>query len=195
MQELNKEVSELLNSFMQYEIIEKIVIFFSDMPIFFLPAFLVFMWLYYTYKDKNANKKKDLLFIFYACVVGMIISLFIQFIYFTPRPDAAWVWAWKLVMFNIPDASFPSNHATVSIAFLTALFLAKYRLIAFLFLVPAVLMNLSRVTMQLHWPFDIIWWTIVWIIWAFISFKLLKKNKKIDNFNNFILKITWYIKL
>jgi len=59
-------------------------------------------------------------------------------------------------MFNIPDASFPSNHATVSIAFLTSLFLAKYRIIAFLFLVPAILMNLSRVTMQLHWPFDIV---------------------------------------
>lgn len=195
MQELNIKISDYLNSFMGYEIIEKLVVFFSDTPIFFLPIFLVFTWLYFTFKEKNNERKKDLLFIFYACIIGMIISLTIQFIHFTPRPDAAWIWAWKLVMFNIPDASFPSNHATVSIAFLTSLFLAKYRLIAFLFLIPVILMNLSRVTIQLHWPFDIIWWTIVWIIWALISFKLLKKVKIVDKFNNCILKIVWYVKL
>jgi undecaprenyl-diphosphatase len=195
MQELNIKLSDYLNSYMEYEIIEKIVIFLSDFPIFFIPVFLMFTWIYFTFKEKDNERKKDLLFIFYACIIAMIISLTIQFIHFTPRPEAAWVGAWKLVMFNIPDASFPSNHATVSIAFLTSLFLAKYRIIAFLFLVPAILMNLSRVTMQLHWPFDIVWWTIVWIVWAFITFKLIKKIKVVDKFNDLIIKIASFIKL
>jgi membrane-associated phospholipid phosphatase len=57
------------------------------------------------------------------------------------------------------------------------------------------LMSISRVILWVHWPFDIIVGIIIWIISAIISFKLLKWNKYINKFNNFILKISKIFKL
>jgi hypothetical protein len=87
MQEINKELLIYLNSLLQYPIIEKITFVFADIPIFFLPIFLVVVWLYYTYKNKNVNKKKDLLFIFYSCVIAITINLIIQHFVSIDRPE------------------------------------------------------------------------------------------------------------
>jgi membrane-associated phospholipid phosphatase len=48
-------------------------------------------------------------------------------------------------MSHIPDASFPSDHTAVSIAFVTALFLSGYKKIAIIFLPFALIMNVSRI--------------------------------------------------
>lgn len=210
MQELNKELLIYLNSFLNYQIVEKITLIFADIPIFFLPIFLIVTWLYYTFspkyrsdedqkksnlKEKTIKKKKNLLFIFYSCVIAIAINLVIQNLVKIDRPETALQWAWKLILEHIPDASFPSDHAAVSIAFLVSLFFTKYTKIWLLFLVPMILMNISRVILWVHWPFDTIAGIIIWIISAIISFKFLKWNKYIDKFNNFALKVAGIFKL
>jgi phosphatidylserine synthase len=87
MQELNKELLIYLNSFLDYQIIEKITLVFADIPIFFLPIFLVVAWLFYSFKSDDINKKKDLLFIFYSCVISIIINLTIQNFIKIDRPE------------------------------------------------------------------------------------------------------------
>jgi Ca2+/Na+ antiporter len=109
MQELNKELLIYLNSLLDYQIIERITLIFADIPIFFLPIFLVIAWLYYTFStkrhsknksDKNSlshsnecqnqlivNKKKDLLFIFYSCVIAVVINLIIKNFVQIDRPE------------------------------------------------------------------------------------------------------------
>lgn len=195
MQEINQNLLIFLNSFMENKIVEKLAVIFADAPIFFLPLFLVTMWLYYTYKEKNIEKKQNLLFIFYSAVIWIIISYIIKAFVSVDRPETVLEWVWKLVLDHIPDASFPSDHATVSIAFLVSLFLAKHNKTALFFLIPAILMNISRIVVWVHWPLDIIVWIIVWTISAFISFKVLIKCKLINKLNLFIIKIMWYIKL
>jgi hypothetical protein len=69
MQEINQNLLIFLNSFMENNIVEKLAVIFADTPIFFLPIFLVTMWIYYTYKEKNIEKKENLLFIFYSAVI------------------------------------------------------------------------------------------------------------------------------
>jgi hypothetical protein len=64
LQAINKEILIYLNSLSSNIIIEKMVNIFIDSPIFFIPIFLIFYWIYYTYNENN-NKKQDLLFIFY----------------------------------------------------------------------------------------------------------------------------------
>lgn len=195
MQEINEGLLIFMNSLMEYKIVEYLAIFFADTPIFFLPIFLVFMWLYYTYKIRNKNKKKNLLFIFYSAVIWIIFSYIIKSFISIDRPETVLEWVWKLVLNHIPDASFPSDHATVSVAFLTSLFFAWYKKTWLIFLIPVILMNLSRVTVWVHWPIDILMWTIIWIVSSIISFKLLKKVKILDIVNNYIIKIMNYIKL
>ena len=199
LQEINKEILIYLNSLWNNQIIEKIVNTFIDLPIFFIPIFLIIFWVYYTHTEKlsssNKSKKEDLLFIFYWTVIALVFSLLIQQIVHIERPENVINWVWKLLLKHIPDASFPSDHATVSFAFLTSLFIVNYKKIWFIFLPFVILMNLSRIIAWVHWPFDIIAWIIIWIIWAFISFKIFKKIIIINKFNKNIIKIMKYIKL
>jgi undecaprenyl-diphosphatase len=100
-----------------------------------------------------------------------------------------------LLLNHIPDASFPSDHATVSIAFLTSLFLSWFKNVWYFFTPFVILMLLSRVILWVHWPFDILAWISVWIFSSFITFKYLVKIKFINKINQFIIKTMWYIKL
>ncbi len=195
MQELNRQILIYMNSLTEYKIIEKMTLCFSDTPIFILPIFLIIWWIYFTYKEKNNDKKNDLLLMFYSTVIAVIINLSIQQFITVDRPEKALEWVWKLLLNHIPDASFPSDHAAVSISFLTWLFLANYKKFGFIFLIAVILMNISRVILWVHWPFDIVWGLVVWVSSSFIVFKILKTNKYVVIINNFIIKMMWYIKM
>jgi len=80
LQEINKELLITLNSLTQYDFIQMITLCFADTPIFFLPVFLITLWIYYTYKKnttiiseinltKNLLEKENLIYIFYATVL------------------------------------------------------------------------------------------------------------------------------
>jgi membrane-associated phospholipid phosphatase len=193
-------------------------LFFADIPIFFLPIFLLWTWIYYTYKknifspaterylenregeyieniEKRYIKKEKLLYIFYSIALWLLISLIIQQIIHVDRPEEAIKWVWKLLLNHIPDASFPSDHATISVSFLTSLFLVGYKKTWLIYTFFVVTMLLSRVILWVHWPFDIIVWTLVWIFASFITFKYIYNIVFIKNFNQFIIKMMKYIKL
>lgn len=192
---MNTVIFQYLNNLSANPIVEALAPLFADLPIFFLPLFLVVMWLYYSYKKSNESYKITLLYIFYSAVIAIIISLIIQQFVDIDRPETAITGAWKLLLDHLPDASFPSDHASVSVAFLTALFLSGFKRLFWAFLPWVILMNLSRVIAWVHWPLDIIVWSIVWILWALISFKLLRGNKFASKLNFFIIKTLSYIKL
>lgn len=196
LQDINENLLLYLNSFLEYTMIEKATLFFADGPIFFLPVFLVWAWIYTCYKkEKTQEKKIVLLSIFYSTIIGICISLLIQQVAFFERPETVIEWVWKLILKHIPDASFPSDHATVSVAFLAGLFWGWYKKIAFVFLPFVILMNLSRVIVWVHWPFDIVVWTLVGIFWAWIAFRVLQESKLVKIVNQFIIKTLSYIKL
>ena len=206
LQEINKNLLISLNSLTQYDFIQIITLCFSDTPILFLPLFLIWFWIYYTYKKnptiiseinltKNLLQKENLIYIFYSVILWISISLIIQQVIHIERPEEALKWIWQLLLNHIPDASFPSDHATVSVAFLTSLFLSWYKK-TWLYFTPFVaLMLLSRVILWVHWPFDIIVWSLVWIFSSFIVFKYLTKIKLINKLNRFIIKMMWFIKM
>jgi undecaprenyl-diphosphatase len=186
--EINHYISKALNNFVLNHNLESCIWISSDMPIFFLPIFLIITWIYWTYKIKNNEKKYDLLNIFYWVVLAIIINLIIQHFFFFERPETLIT----PILKHIPDASFPSDHAAVSFAFLTWLFLAWYKKIWIIFTPFVIIMNTSRIAWWVHWFFDIIAWLIIWILSANIIFK----NKKIlEKINKLIIKLTSYIKL
>lgn len=194
LQNLNKAILVHLNDFWQIEWVKKIVFIFADAPIFFLPLFLLGYWIYWWKKDKR-KFQENLLFIFYWVIIALLFAIIIQQIVHIDRPETALDNTWKLLLNHIPDASFPSDHATVSVAFLIWLFLAHYKKTFFYFLPFVIIMNLSRVIAWIHWPFDILVGTFLGIIGAFISFKILKKIKLVKKLNFIIIKISRFIKL
>ena len=56
-------------------------------------------------------------------------------------------------------------------------------------------MNLSRILAWVHWPFDIIVWSIIWILASLIVFKYISKIKLVKKLNSEIIKLLNYIKL
>ncbi|MDR0772204.1 MAG: hypothetical protein LBF15_04140 [Candidatus Peribacteria bacterium] len=90
MLELNKEILIYLNSLLDFRVIEKIALIFADAPIFLVPLFLIIAWIYQNikHKGKNEEKKKDLIFIFYACLIAFIINLSIQHFVHFDRPES-----------------------------------------------------------------------------------------------------------
>jgi undecaprenyl-diphosphatase len=73
------------------------------------------------------------------------VTLTIQHFIHFKRPEDYLVGAGKLLINHVPDASFPSDHATVSFAFLSALLFANYKKIFWIFLPFVILMNISRI--------------------------------------------------
>lgn len=186
-------ISSYLNSFLKYDIIAEIVYLMADFPIFFIPIFCLIAWLYFNYKKDNSGKIK-LLNILYWIILCVIINIIIQHIHFVERPMQSLQNAWKLILEHIPNASFPSDHAWVSISFLTWLFLFWFRKFFIIALPFFVLMNLSRIAWGIHWTTDILAWWIIWIFTSFIVYKFQNLNI-INKINNFFIKIANFFKL
>jgi undecaprenyl-diphosphatase len=182
-----------LNSLTQYSIIKNIALIFADAPIFFIPMFLLGFWILHN-KKWETDKKENLLYIFYSVVLAVSINIFIQQFVNLERPETHLQNAGQLLLNHIPDASFPSDHAAVAASFLSAMFLFGYKKSAFTILPFFIIMLLSRIIAWVHWPLDIIVWSIVWIFSSFIIFK----NTDFyifKNINKVFLKIASFIKL
>ncbi len=196
----NTEIFQYFNELTRFGFIEVLAPKIADLPIFFLPLFLTSLWLYYTFSKYYATVernelKEQLMFIFYSCVIVIIFSYLIKSQVDIARPETAISEAWKLLMNKIPESSFPSDHASVSFAFLTALFLSQYKNVFWVFLPWVILMNLSRIIAWVHWPTDIIAWLAIGILAWNIWVKILPKIKFVKNTNSFIMKLLSYIKL
>ena len=188
--DINNAIEIYLNHFILNNHLELLIKTFSDGPIFFLPLFLFWAWLYWTFKEKNDSKKENILYIFYSVVVWLVFNSLLKLFIFEHRPE----WIITPILSHVPDNSFPSDHATVSFAFLSALYLFGYKKTFWIFLPFVILMNFSRIAWWIHWFFDIIVWMSLWIISAFIIY-FIQNKKCMKKLNDFILKIANLIKL
>jgi len=202
MQEINLYLLQYLNWLSDNDFIQIFVKIFVDFPIFIIPIFLLWFWLKYTYSNKSLTtedsstlqKKEWLMFITYWIILWITVSLLIQQIVHIDRPEE-YLSLDNLLMKHLPDASFPSDHATVWMAFLFWVFFAWYKKYFFIFLLPMTFMVISRVIAWVHWPFDILAGTVVWLVSSYIVFSQVSKIKLVKTFNLWIIKILKYIKL
>lgn len=190
---INIPLLQYFHSLTQYPFVENIVLRMADIPIFFVPIFLVAMWIYAAIQKQNTIKH-TLLVIFYSCFIAVWTNLIIQYFVHIDRPETALTQSGKLIIEHIPDASFPSDHASVSIAFLISIFLYWYRKTTYVIAPFFVLMLLSRIAGWVHWPFDILVWSIIWAGSAGMVYAL-RNIKIITQINTFLIKIASYIKL
>ncbi len=182
------------NNFAQWDFWIEFFAYIADLPIFFLPIFLVFTWLYYVIKNKN-EQKIALLFLLYSTFVALFINIIIQKLVHFDRPETALENSGNLILEHIPDASFPSDHTAVSIAFVTALYLFGFRKIALVFLPFAFAMNISRIVVGVHWPLDVIVGTIIGFLSAIFVYKVVQHFEIIKKLNIQILKIAAFFRL
>lgn len=185
---INHLVSLNLNHFIINYHLQHFIWIFADLPIFFLPVFLISFWLYYTLK--KIDKKESLLYIFYSVFIWISVNLIFQHFFYEKRPETLIT----PILKHVPDNSFPSDHSAVSFAFLTALYLFWYKKTFWIFLPFVLIMNFCRIAWGVHWFFDVVVWALIWIFSVFLIYKF-KDNKYLKNLNSFILKIASFFKL
>lgn len=187
---INKYISWSLNKFVISNNLKWLIWIFSDLPIFFLPWFLIFSRLYFTFKSKNEKKKINLLFIFYSTLVAISINLIVQQFIILERPETYI----NPILKHVPDNSFPSDHAAVSFAFLFWLYFFWFEKTFWLFSIFVIIMNFSRIAWWLHWFFDVVVWLLIWAFSAYLIYKI-KNCKIIKKINKLIFKIAKTFKL
>jgi len=126
--------------------------------------------------------KESAIWVFVAAIVSMLFNMIVQVFLIKDRPDVVLDLLYQkkedLILYDyLPQASFPSDHATMSmaIAIATLLYGLRYKkkwyvyFSVFLFAI-SLIMVYARVSIGIHRPTDIIGWYVVWILIPMILF-------------------------
>lgn len=165
------------------DILVKMIPFTADIFVFTYPIYLTSLYLYWIWK-KDTFYKEAALYIFFAWISSVLINVFIQMFIDKDRPEIALESKDKLILSHIPDAPFPSDHATMSAAIAMSVLLlwikhkSKWFMVAWwVFWLFSIVMSISRVWAWVHWVTDVVAWTLIWVIVALLFF-----HKKIHGF-------------
>lgn len=144
--------------------LNNLIVFLGDYLIFLAIFPLVYFW----HKDRKLFFK-----LVFAVALAKLIETGLNFIYPTPRPYEATAISPLLHMpIRSSDASFPSGHTSVAVAFATTVFL-KYKKLGTFFFVLAVLIGVARVIGGVHYPVDILGGIFVGILSALFVSRLI----------------------
>lgn len=172
------ELLQYLNSFIsQSDTYYTVATILADRPIFLLPVFLLWLYVWRGMIKRQVSAKYGALLIFFSTAIAAIINLWLQMFIDKARPETALEWAWRLVMKHLPTASFPSDHAAVSFAAALAVLLwamkrGKKRVAIWgrILLIGSVLMSVARVAVGVHRPTDILAWRVIGLLSVTIVF-------------------------
>lgn len=158
-------------------LLSKYVPLTADMFVFSYPIYLSWLYLYWIYK-KNVDYKNAALYVFFSWFWAVTLNLFIQFFVDKQRPEQLVISANNLIFSHVPDNPFPSDHAAMSAAIATSVLLRwlknnnkSFVNFSIVFWIFSILMSFSRIAAWVHWPTDIIFWTLVWILVPYILIK------------------------
>lgn len=138
----------------------------ADVFVFSYPVFLVAVYATGWIK-KNIYYKKAALLVFFSTVLSIVVNICIQFFFVKARPDVTLGLAnpqtESILHKFLPPSSFPSDHAALSMGLAVATLMwgiqKRDRLfiwLGVLFVVFSLVMSVSRVTIAVHWPTDVI---------------------------------------
>lgn len=149
-----------LNHLVNDPTVFKIVSILADIFVFTYPLLLLGLFIYGMKKAKKEFQYGSIS-IFISVVCATLITLVVQQLIWKERPES--LPGLDLILQHVPTISFPSDHATISMAIAVGTFLVarqmgwkKIRLLSFFLLSVSVLMCLSRVAVAIHRPTDIL---------------------------------------
>ena len=145
-------------------ILDMLMVFGADYLIFIIFATCILL----TFRDTKS--KKALLLILFSFAVGFILLKITELFIYEPRPFITYEINTLIPKVNDPD-SFPSGHTLISS--IMAISYLYYRIkYAFLMLISAVWVGLSRVFVGVHYPLDIFGGILLGFMAVSISWQL-----------------------
>lgn len=160
----------------------------ADAFVFVYPVYLVVLYgygMFQGYKGSMVQSfalKESAVWIFVAAMASTVFNMLVQVFLIKDRPDVVLDLLYQkredLILYDyLPEASFPSDHATMSmaIAVATLLYGLRYKkkwyiyFSVFLFAI-SLIMGYARISIGIHWPTDVIGGYVVWIAVPMVLF-------------------------
>lgn len=217
------EIIMSLNNIMASSLfLTKIIPLLADIFVFSYPIYLIYLyfftedklsrWKKLLYKNTNRLHKYNALTILFSFLWSIVINYIIKAFIEQPRPYQILQLSINpkesLILHSIPTDSFPSDHAAVgmTIAITTLLLWYNHKnrkiiIIWRIFLCFALIMDISRITIGVHRPIDILAGSVIWAIVAMIiNYNPIQKwlskylFNPIINFQEYIFKKLYIIK-
>lgn len=149
MENLNQLLFMLINaSYHPSPVVLAIAMFAAQWLIYALPVLLVWMWTMGGRAERKAAVSATVA-VGVALLVGQIITIA------WPHPRPFMIGLGHTLMAHQPEASFPSDHATVFFTLALGLLIAGMRKVGVTLLLAGALVGWSRVFLGVHFPFDI----------------------------------------
>ncbi len=170
------------------------IVIFGELIVVWYAIFIVWLWLYGTFKKSTPAKKAALNIGVLICLVFGIYSILNFGIPQWRESPQDIVWSVKALIPHPIDNSFPSGHALFWGAGLVGICMFwKKNTLLFLSLWIGLISNLARIFWAVHYPWDTIFGFIIGILWAFL---LLPLGQKItDSIFPFVQKIASFFRL
>lgn len=168
---MDETVFNFFNHFaLQNETLDSIIVFLTDkFGLILIFSLIIFL---FTHKHKEDNIR-NISVIFFSALFAWGIAIVIKFFYFSPRPFET-LQNVNLLFEHGGGDSFPSGHATFYSALATSFhFYHKY--LAWIYIIGAILIGLSRITAGIHWPLDILAGYILGGIIGYIAYRLFSR--------------------
>lgn len=160
----------------------------SDAIIFTFPLILILLTIIW-WKQRKTILQEAALIIFLSSAIAALINIIIQWFINKDRPES--LPGLQLILDHLPTMSFPSDHATVAMAFSVSFLLLlsrysrNYKIIWIILCIGSIIMGICRTAVAVHRPTDILAW---WIIGAVSAYTVYSMRN-----NTLIGTILWYI--
>lgn len=185
-------------------VLVKLVPILADIFVFAYPVLLL-VWYLTGIIKKDQTLKSQAITIFSWAAYVTVINIILQSFLHKDRPIFSWDNSIHLILKDLPTASFPSDHAAVSmiIWLIVALIAFKQknkllRLLALALIVSSILMSISRVAVWVHRPTDIIaGWGVAIIVCLLLSTHSVQAlqqnyiNQPLINIQEWLFRLLW----
>jgi len=128
------------------------------------------------------GKRNAALYAFYAALLGIAINLIITIGYYHPRPYMLNLG--HPLLAHAPDASFPSDHVTLTLTIALSLLFSGERITGAAFLLYGLATGFARVYCGIHFPFDVAGSIVVSIAASWIIHTLRHRLAGLNTFIN-----------
>ncbi len=158
----------------------KLIKIFSDFWVIFVAISLVFLWLTWVYK-KDDTFKVTALNIFYTIIFCFILYMILNlWLPIRPRPET--VSSIRPLVDHLPDNSFPSGHGIFAWAAVLAFFtFINKKIYWVLLLILSIIMLYCRVLSWVHYPWDVLVWFLLWLIFSGIYIRFLSQKSFVND--------------